>query len=351
MFSDFLQSNLRGNSVEDWFIALAITAGSVLVSRIFYFISTKAVKPLLHKARGKFFYIIIDMLEEPLAVLMIIGGFYYAQRRLKFEASVDAGIDRIAFFLVILVVTWAVARLIDNLISEYLVPIIEKSDSKLDDQLLPVLRKGASAIVWIAGSIVALDYAGYNVGTIVAGLGIGGLAFAFAAQETIANLFGGITVFIDAPFRIGDRIKICGYEGWVREIGLRTAKLETLDGRRLTMPNSLFSKNVIENVSSEQSTRVIENVSIACDHKSDTIEKALKTLKESIAANPNLDEKSTAWFAKFGESSWDITVVLWIKKGADYSQTLSETNLSIVKAFEKAKIDFALPTRVMMQSK
>ena len=117
------------------------------------------------------------------------------------------------------------------------------------------------------------------------------------------------------------------------------------------MPNSLFSKNVIENVSSEQSTRVIENVSIACDHKSDTIEKALKTLKESIAANPNLDEKSTAWFAKFGESSWDITVVLWIKKGADYSQTLSETNLSIVKAFEKAKIDFALPTRVMMQSK
>jgi len=351
MFSDFLQSRVSDNSVEDWLIALAITAGSIVISRIFYFISTKAIKPLLKKARGTFFYIITDMLEEPLAVLIIIGGFYYAQRRLHFEASVDAGIGKIGFFLVILIVTWAIARLIDNLISQYLVPVIEKSESKLDDQLLPILRKVSSGVVWIAGTIVALDYAGYNVGTIIAGLGIGGLAFAFAAQETIANLFGGITVFVDAPFRIGDRIKIIGYEGWVREIGLRTAKLETLDGRRLTMPNSLFSKNVIENVSSEQSTRVVENVSIACDHKSDTIERALKILKETMAGNPNLDTKSTAWFAKFGESSWDINVVLWIKKGADYSQTLSEANLSIVRAFEKAKIGFALPTRVMMQSK
>jgi len=351
MFSDFLQSNVSGNSVEDWLISLAITVGSIILSRMLYFLSTKAIKPLLQKARGTFFYIITDMLEEPFAVLLIIGGFFFAQRRLRFEASVDASIDKIAFFLVILIVTWAIARLIDNLISEYLVPVIEKSESKLDDQLLPILRKVASGLVWIAGVIIALDYAGYNVGTIIAGLGIGGLAFAFAAQETIANLFGGITVFIDAPFRIGDRIKISGYEGWVREIGLRTAKLETLDGRRLTMPNSLFSKNVIENVSSEQSTRVVETVSIACDHKSATIEKALKILKETLAANPNLDAKSTAWFANFGESSWDINVVFWIIKGADYSQTLSETNLAIVHAFEKAKINFALPMRVMIQSK
>jgi len=351
MFSDFLQSAWSGNSIEDWLISLAIAVGSVIISRIFYFISTKAIKPLLEKAKGTLFYIITDMLEEPFAVLIIIGGFYYAQKRLQFAASVNAGFDKIAFFIVILIITWAIARLIDNLISQYLVPVIEKSDSKLDDQLLPILRKVASGIVWIAGIIVALDYTGYNVGTIIAGLGIGGLAFAFAAQETIANLFGGITVFIDAPFLIGDRVKICGYEGWVREIGLRTAKLETLDGRRLTMPNSMFSKNVIENVSSEESTRVVETVSIACDHKADTIEKALKILKETMTANPNLDEKSTAWFAKFGEYSWDINVVFWIKKDSDYSQTLSETNISIVHAFEKAKIDFALPTRVMIQSK
>lgn len=349
MLSGFLNSIFYGNAVMDWLIALAIAAGSVVASRVFYFISTKGLKRIFEKAKSRFMYITIDMLEEPLAMILVIIGFYYAQRRLSFAESVDASIDKVALFVVILVITWAIARLLNDLISQYLVPYIEKSDSKLDDQLLPVLRKGSSALIWVLGIIIALDNVGYDVGTIVAGLGIGGLAFAFAAQETIANFFGGVTVFVDAPFRIGDRVKIAGYDGWVREVGLRTAKLETLDGRRLTMPNSVFSKNVIENVSSEPATRVVETVSLACDQDSRAIERALSALTSTLGANPNLDAKTTAWFQGFGASSWDLTVVLWVKKNADYAQTLSGANLSIVKAFEREGIRFSLPTRVVVR--
>ena len=345
MFSGFAQDLYYGNTVQDWLIALAFAGGSVIAARVFYFITTKGFKRLFEKAKSRLMYILTDMLEEPFSMLICISGFYYAQRRLALPENIDRVTDRVITFIVILVITWAIARLLDDLISQYLVPAVAKSDSKLDDQLLPILRKASKVIVWIIGFVVAIDNAGYNVGTIIAGLGIGGLAFAFAAQETIANLLGGVTIFIDSPFRIGDRIKINGYEGWVREIGLRTAKLETLDGRRLTMPNALFSKNVIENVSSEAATRVIETIGIACNQKAALVTRSIEILVETLKANPDLDERSTAWFKDFGDSSYNACVILWIKKNADYGQTISRTNCAIVEAFEKAGIEFALPVR------
>ena len=223
-----------GNTLEDWLIALAIAVGSIIVSKLFYLISTKGIKRIFEKAKNRFMYITTDMLEEPIAVIIVIAGFYNAERHLTFPTGIDAKVDKVLLFAMILVLTWMVARLLNDLITEYIVPLTEKSDSKLDDQLLPILRKVLSIVVWVLGIVIALDNVGYNVGTIIAGLGIGGLAFAFAAQETIANFFGGVTVFVDSPFVIDDRIKILNFDGWVREVGLRTTKLETLDGRRLT---------------------------------------------------------------------------------------------------------------------
>jgi MscS family membrane protein len=351
MSQSILATEWYGNSLEAWLISLAIVAGSIIVSRIFYFLSTHVIKRIFEKAKGKLLYIITDMLEEPIAMIIVIVGFYYAQRKLEFPVTVDASVDKCIFFIVILLITWAISRLLNDLITQYLVPIVEKSESKLDDQLLPIIRKGVCGLVWVLGIIMALDNAGYNVGTIIAGLGIGGLAFAFAAQETIANFFGGLSIFINAPFHIDDRIKIAGVDGWVREVGLMTSKLETLDGRRLTMPNALFSKSVIENVSSEPATRVQQKIGVACDQNVATVERSLAILKRVIAADPDLTDKSAAYFQNFGDSSYDIGLVLWIKKGADYFGTLSRVNLAIIRAFEDEKIAFSLPTRYIVQGK
>jgi MscS family membrane protein len=348
---DFLSSTVASNTAEDWLVSVAVVVGSVLASRLFYIITTKILKRLFARLKGRLLYILTDMLEEPIAMAIVIVGFLAAQRRLDLAKGIDETFDKVALFALILLVTWAIARLMNDLISQYLVPIIERTQSKLDDQLLPIARKGTTLVVWLLGVIVALDNVGYNVGTIVAGLGIGGLAFAFAAQETIANLFGGVTIFIDAPFKIGDRIKISGFDGWVREIGIRTARLETLDGRRLTMPNSVFSKNVIENVSSEPATRVLQTVGVACDQDAATLERAVEIARKTLADDPDLGEKSTAYFQGFGESSYDVGLVIWINKGADYAGTLSRVNLSLVKGFERGGVALALPMRYVVSAK
>jgi MscS family membrane protein len=345
MFNDFLEALWYGNTVRAWLTGLAIVASSIIGARIFYFVSTKGIKRLVSKAKGRLLYIFIDMIEEPLSLVIIVAGCLTAQRRLAFPASVDSFITKIVSFVAILTVTWAFARLVDSLITEYLLPRAQKSESTLDDQLLPILRKGAATLIWTAGLVTAAKHIGYDLGAVVAGLGIGGLAFAFAAQDTIGNLFGGITIFVDAPFRIGDRVKITGYEGWVRDIGLRTSKLETLDGRRLTIPNSMFSKSVIENVSSEPATKVMENIGIDCRHDAQAVEKVIDLLKTIIKDDDELEKNSTAFFSDFGESSHNITFVLWIKKGADIGAVRSRVNLTVLRELGAANIRLAVPLR------
>lgn len=348
MLKDFLDSTAGGNTARDWLIALAVAVGSILVARLIYFISTKGIKKLTEKARGRFLYILVDMIEEPFAVGIAIGGFFYAERMLNFSTKVDGVYGKVIAFAATLDLTWALARLVDSLITAYLVPVVEKSESKLDDQLLPIAQNVASILIWAIGVVIAISDAGYNVGAIVAGLGIGGLAFAFAAQDTIGNLFGGVTIFVDAPFRMGDRIKVSGCEGWVREIGLRTSKLETLDGRRLTIPNAVFSKSIIENVSSEPATKVVETIGIAPTAGADMVEKAISILVGLIGSDGSLEKGSTAFFGDFNESSYDVSLVLWIKKGEDIGAVRSRINLVILRRFAEAGIELALPTRMVL---
>jgi MscS family membrane protein len=338
----------EGNGLSAWLIALGIVLGGIVVARLFYFLSTKFLKPLAAKAKGRLAHLLVDMLEEPLAIGFVIAGLFWAERSLILDPKVDGVFSKVIGFAVILDLTWAIARLLDSLIDNYVVPAVEKSESKLDDQVLPVARNAGRVLIWLVGAIIAIDNAGYNVGAIVAGLGIGGLAFAFAAQETIANLFGGVTIFVDQPFRINDRIKVSGFDGWVREIGLRTSKLETLDGRRLTVPNSFFSKSVIENVSSEPATKIVETLSLARSNDAAAIEKALALLGELVRADPELEGNSTAFFGDFGASSYDLTLVLWISKGADLGMVRSRVNLAILRAFTGAGIGLALPMRLML---
>ncbi len=349
MLDDFLEARWYGNSARAWFTALAIILGGILVARLFYFISTKGVKRLAQRARGKLLYLIVDMVEEPLSLVIITASCLAAQRMLAFPASIDAFITKVVSFAAILTATWAVARLVDSLINEYLLPRAQKSESTLDDQLLPILRKASSTLIWIAGAVSAAKHVGYDLGAVVAGLGIGGLAFAFAAQDTIGNLFGGIAVFVDAPFRIGDRVKIAGFEGWVRDIGLRTSKLETLDGRRLTIPNSMFSKSVIENVTSEPATKVVQTIGIDCRHDAAAVEKTIEILKGIIQEDAEVEKNSTAFFNDIGECSYNVTFVVWVKKGADLGAVKTRVNLAVVRKLAEAKIELAVPLRRTIQ--
>lgn len=361
----FWETEYYGNSILDYAIVLGIILGAVLVGKILFVISKKVIKKLTAKTKTNLDDIIVDKVEEPVIFGLVLGAAWYALNMLEYSISelsaedIEAGItvayshteqfiNHLFNFLVVINVTWLIARLADALIEEYVVPLTEKSESDLDDQLLPIFRKGFKMIIWVLGIIVGLNNAGYDVGAVIAGLGIGGLAFALAAQDTVKNFFGGIMIFADKPFQIGERIQIGGIDGTVKEIGIRSTRIETLAGRIVTVPNSKFSDDAVENVDLEPSRKIILNLGLTYDMTANQMEKAMEILK--ALANEKADvieEDVSVGFNAFGDFALGLIFIYYIKKGEDNLAVQTTVNLAILRRFSDAGLEMAFPTQTV----
>lgn len=346
--TEFLAKEFYWNTVGEWLIALAIILGSILLGRAVFWVLSNIVKKLTAKTKTNIDDIIIDMIEEPMAFAVSILGIWYGLDALHLPDVAHVWINRIYYLLVIFNIAWLINRLIDALIEEYLVPIVEKSESDLDDQLLPILRKGIHAAVWVMAIIIGLNNAGYDVGALIAGLGIGGLAFALAAQDTVANFFGGVTIFVDKPFTVHDWIKINGEEGIVEEVGIRSTRIRTFPGRLVIIPNKVFAESVIENVSAEPNRRVILVLGLTYDMDHNRVQEALKILAEVHEKfSSHLEDKHLELFDSFGDFSLNVKFIYYIKKGEDVFQLNSQINLEILERFNAVGLDFAFPTQTI----
>jgi len=351
MFTELLTKTFYGNRIDAWLFAFVVILIALIGGKILYWIFSNIIKKLTPKKETKVDDMTIDMIEEPIILMLGLLGLYYSLNILTFPDLLDKWLNHIFSVLVILNLAWILSRFLDSLFKEYLVPLIEKSNTNLDNQLLPLIRKGSKFIIWTTAIIVAFNNAGYNVAALLAGLGIGGLAVALAAKDTLSNIFGGLTIFIDKPFKINDRIIIDSYEGKVKEIGLRSSRIETMEGRIVTIPNSKFAESAIQNVTLEPSRKITLNIGLIYDTKPKDIEKALKILEDISKKNKNTEDKVLISFNKFSPSSIDLLLIYYIKKSADVLQTQTEINLEIFKQFNKNKLNFAFPTQTIYTKK
>ena len=347
MFENFFSKEFYGNTISQWLIALLIIVVSIIVGRSLYWLIKNYVRKLTSRTKTKLDNIIIDMIEEPLVFAIVLVGIWFALSTLTFNKTITEWIPKAYYILIIFNVAWLITRLLDSLITEYLVPITQETKTDLDEQLLPIARKGLKTIIWVIAIIVAINNAGYEVGPLLAGLGIGGLAFALAAQDTVSNLFGGFTVLTDKPFKINDRVKIAGFDGTIKEIGIRSSRLVTLEGRMVTIPNSNFTKNPIENISSEPSRKVVLNLGLTYDMDDKQMELAMNLLEEIAANNENIEENVLTGFNGFGDFSLNIVFIYYIKKDRDILETQTRMNLEILKKFNENKLEFAFPSQTI----
>lgn len=358
-----------GNTVQDYAICLAIILGSIVGAKILYFISKNVIKKITSRTKSKLDDIIVDKIEEPVVFAIILSASVYAFNTLNYSVSeltaedIEAGItipyshtkvfiDGLFGFLTVINIAWLIARLLDAIITEYITPLTKKTSSDLDNQVLPLIRKGIKLIIWVLGIIVGLDNAGFDVGAVLAGLGIGGLAFALAAQDTVKNFFGGLMILIDKPFKVGERVRINDIDGFVKEIGIRSTRVQNLEGRIVTIPNSMFSDDAIENIDMEPTRKVVSNLGLVYGTSAAKMEEAMKILKEIVQENDTIVESNCdISFNNFGAYSLNILFIYYIKKGADIFQTPTVINLEILKRFEAAGLEMAFPTQTIIQAK
>ncbi len=344
---ELLDKTFYYNTIQSWAISAAIIIGVIILAKITFWIFSKIVKKATAKTKSTLDDIIVDMIEEPIVTGIAILGFWIAFARLVFPDSFNLIIDKAFFFAIIINITWLIARTINALIEEYIVPLTEKTENDLDDQLIPILKKSIRSVIWIIGIIVALNNAGFDVGAVIAGLGIGGLALAMAAKDTVSNVFGGFTIFTDKPFKIKDRIKIGGFDGTVSEIGIRSTRLTTLEGRVVTIPNAKFADSMVENVSLEPNRKVVLNLGLTYDTSAENMKLAMKLLKNIIDSNNDTEDNCLISFNSFGDFSLGILFIYYIRKNSDILNTQTDVNIEILNLFNKNKLEFAFPTQTI----
>ncbi len=335
-----LTKEFYGNTVFDWMHAALIIIGAVVLGKALYWLIGRTIKRMATRTRTRLDDILIDMLEEPVVFAVVVFGIWYGLSVLEQSQTVETAVNKGIYILVCINAAWLVTRLFDAMVEEYLIPFARKTESDLDDQLIPIVRRGIKISIWTIAVIMAVDNAGYDVFSILAGLGIGGLAFALAAQDTVGNFFGSIAIFVDKPFKVGDRIQACGHDGVVTAIGLRSTRIRTrYQGRIVTIPNQQVAKADTVNVDSENGRQMFAVYRLTPDMSDDKITLAMDLLKRIAQSDPDTMEKVVTGFIAITEYSRDVMLLYWIKPDASKLETRTRINLEIIRQFKKNDIE------------
>jgi len=229
--------------------------------------------------------------------------------------------------------------------------VVAKTENTLDDQLAPLATKTLKVFVVVFGILIMLQGFGFNVMSLLAGLGLGGLALALAAQDTAANVFGSITIILDRPFQVGDWIKVGDTEGNVEEIGFRSTRIRTFYQSLITVPNSVMAKEKIDNMGARAKRRIRHTLGVTYDTPPEKIQKFLDTLKFHLSQHKDIDKDDIrVLFNQMGDFSLQVLVQFFVitSDPMEELELQQEILMDILRIAKQVEVEFAFPTQTLM---
>ncbi|MCD5416338.1 mechanosensitive ion channel family protein [Candidatus Bipolaricaulota bacterium] len=342
---DWLNYQIFGNEAWRFGAVLILLIGVVVLYFLLRHLAGRLALPGVDKPkRREMMKVLLRLLKGVLPLLLI----WATMRIFRLPPRIQSVIDTLFGAALLFFILYLTAKLVDLLIM-ILNERAERTASKLDDQLIPLLGKGLKGVVWGIGLLFFLqNVLHYNISSLLAGLGIGGLAFAFAAQDTIANIFGALMIFSDHPFMVGDAVIMEGFEGSIEAIGMRSTKVRTWDGTLVIIPNRTVASTNICNLAARPMRRTTFTIGLVYGTSTAKLEEALSILRDVMKNHP-MTGQSRAYFNRFGDFSLNILVQHWCST-LDYElylRSLEEINLAIKRRFEAAELEFAFPTQTL----
>ncbi|OFY87102.1 MAG: hypothetical protein A3F72_16470 [Bacteroidetes bacterium RIFCSPLOWO2_12_FULL_35_15] len=361
MIQDILQRTFLGNTLENicWF------AGIILVGLIFQRLLSKLLTLFVFKflqkySKGVGYDKLLVLLKKPMGIFILLVSIYFAFDRLTFPSewnlvSIESfGLRLILYrsFQILLIgtITWILLRVIDffGLVLMYRASLTE---SKADDQLVPFLIESIKVIVVILsifftfGAVFKL-----NIASLIAGLGIGGLAIALAAKESLENLFGSFTIFLDKPFVIGDLIQVGNVIGNVEKIGFRSTRIRTIEKSYVTLPNKKLVDGELDNLSLRTQRRAMFNIGLAYETKPEQLKSIVSETQNYIDAHGHtLNGETRVRFHDLNSSAINIMIVYFVDtmEYDVYLNVREEINYKIMEIVAKNGSSFAYPTQTV----
>jgi len=353
---------IKGNAIWRFFIVLLVVLVAMAAGRIAQYFITSVAQRREEKRGAGAVTLLLKCVSKPISVAIFALGLFVCKALLVFGAeginpSIGTGWTKIAQAVAAIAFAYALYRLVD-VIEHYLQLWTGKTRTKLDDMLVPVVRKSLRitiaiiAALWIADGILGAD-----IGAILLSAGVGGIAIALAAKDTIANFFGSIAIFADRPFQIDELVKIGEHFGPVEDVGFRSTRVRTLQGHLVTVPNSVIANSIVENVGKRPFIRRTSNITITYGSGHTKAKRAVEIIKEVLAnvqeVNTDPERPPRVYFSDFNDWSLNIYMSYWVKPPDYwvYHEVNERVNLEIMKRFEAEQIEFAFPSQTLYVKK
>jgi MscS family membrane protein len=348
----FKDINLGGIEIMDMLFAFGIILLTLTLRMVLNRYIFKKIMKLAEKTSHDYDDLLLEAILPPVSAGVLATGFYYALRQLPFQPenwNWQETLSQSYRIALSLVAVWGVFRLAD-FVAKLISRMISRSDPDMAQQFAPLIRQALRWTVAIIGAILIVQNLGYSVGSLLAGVGIGGLAIALAAQETLANFFGTIVMFTDRPFKVGHWIKFADGEGTIEEIGFRSTRIRTFANSLIVVPNKLLTGGSVENWSAMNKRRVKAYIGLTYDSPPERVEELVKRVRLMLEGDSDVRQDfMLVNFTDFNAYSLDVLVyyftvtTVW----AEYLAVRQKINLEIMKIVHELELQFAFPSQTL----
>jgi small-conductance mechanosensitive channel len=346
---EFLDQTLWGNTVERYLIAVGIFVGGIILIKIFKTIILHRLKKWAEKTETTLDDFLIKGIEKSIVPLLYYGAFYAGITSLTLNAQARKIIEIVSLVLL----TFFIVRFISSTLMFTLTYFIKKQERGEEKaRQLRGMTVLINIFVWVIGIVFLMDNLGFNISAVVAGLGIGGIAIALAAQAILGDLFSYFVIFFDRPFEVGDFINVGDKVGTVEYTGIKTTRVRALSGEQLVFANTDLTNSRIHNFKKMEKRRVVFKLGVVYQTLADTLAEIPSLVKEIIEKQPDTTF-DRGHFATYGDFSLNFEFVYFVLSSdyVKFMDTQQRINLEIYKEFENRGIEFAYPTQTLFVNK
>ena len=345
----FIDKVYLGNTILEYVTALGLFILGVFVVYIFKKIILSRLEKWAQKTETKLDDLLIRGIEKSIIPLLYFGAFYIAAQTLTLAPKFAKGLQ-VAFFILL---TFYFLKSLTAVLNHAFTSYIRRKEHGIErEKQMRGITTLANILIWVLGLLFLLDNLGFKISTVIAGMGIGGIAIALAAQAVLGDLFSYFVIFFDRPFEVGDFLVVGDKVETVEYIGIKTTRIRALGGEQLVFHNTDLTNSRIHNYKKMEKRRVVFKLGVTYQTPADKLEQIPQMVKQII------DEQEDATFdrghfAAYGDFSLNFEFVYYVL-GADYIHYMDiqqSINLSIYRAFEEKGIEFAYPTQTLFLTK
>jgi len=343
----WLNQDFMGNPLSKYLFFFLVLFVAYSIYHIILKVSESQILKRLVDDKRELYQGLLKIARNPLKLVLGTVAFWIGVRIFELPETAQLVIQNLFLALFAVTVCYVVLKVIDVLVA-FMKPRVTKTESRLDDHLLPIFSTTAKVFIIVITVLLVIQNWGYNITSLIAGLGLGGLAFALAAQDTLSNVFGAIAIFVDQPFHIGDVVQLEGILGSVEHIGIRSTRIRTFEGTLVTIPNSTVANSKIDNYQRRPTRRTNFTIGVTYDTTTEKLETGVQIIREVMESHPGTAQYR-AYFNSYGNFSLNILAHHYCKylDYEEYLKCIEEINFEIKKRFEAEGIEFAFPTQTL----